>query len=234
MDGPPVIEIHEPVITRPDALGHSLSAPDMLECLPGEPAQPGGEVRDVSVLVADLRGFTALAERITPSRVATILDGYLAEMVEVILGRRGMVQDFVGDGILAVFGAPCQDPDHTWRAAATAVQMQAAVGRLRWKGEGETIRLTMGVAIHTGKAFAGTIGAPRKPKYAVVGDTVNTAARLEELNRMLGTSIVLSGEAVADLKGRAAVHSHGWFPVRGRSHQIEVFELLGLRDGYPA
>jgi adenylate cyclase len=232
MDGLPAIEVYAPPTTTLDGLRD-----DLVVRKPDRSADTGarlsGEVRDVSVLVADLRGFTMLAERITPSRLAGILDDYLSRMVDVILGQRGMVQDFVGDGIMAVFGAPHPDPDHAWRATLTAVEMQASLRGLQWRGEGGTIRLQMGISIHSGQAFAGTIGAPRKPKYAVVGDTVNTAARLEELNRTLGTSIVLSGEAVAPLLDRAVVRSRGWFPVRGKTHPLEVYELLGVRQREP-
>jgi adenylate cyclase len=224
------IELLEPITGSTPSPGPSTAAcqaPQYSNC---ERPRSAGEIRDVSLLVADLRGFTTLAERTTPSRMAVILDGYLTEMADVILAQRGMVQDFVGDGILAVFGAPSWDPDHTWHAAVTAVAMQAALAGLCWEGDGESIRLDMGVSVHTGQVFAGTLGAPRKPKYAMVGDTVNTAARLEELNRTLGTSVVLSGEAVAVLKDRVSVRNRGWFPVRGRTHPVEVFELLGLRD----
>jgi class 3 adenylate cyclase len=231
MDGPQLIERQAPAIVVPDAPAAGGAASQLQRYSLRQDPPLVGDVREVSVLAADLRGFTALAERITPSRLARILDDYLAEMVEVILDRRGMVQDFVGDGILAVFGAPAHDPDHVWRATTTAVCMQAVLQRLRWSAEGETIQLGMGVSIHTGAAFAGTIGAPRKPKYAVVGDTVNTAVRLEELNRALGTSIIVSGEVAAGLKERAAMRRRGCFSLRGRSHQVEVYELLGFRDG---
>jgi adenylate cyclase len=232
MDGPEVVEIDALVSERAD---------DVSSCCPVVPARPtplrrvetAGDVRDVSIVVADIREFTTLAERITPSRMATILDDYLSRMVDVILAHHGMVQDFVGDGILAVFGAPARDPEHAWHAAATAVRMQGLLAKLRWEGEGETITLRMGVSLHTGQVYAGTLGGPRSPKYAVVGDPVNTAFRLEELNGRLGTSVLVSGEAVAALGARAVVRNLGWFPVRGRTHRIEVYELLGLRERAP-
>src|SRR5207245_2565790 len=90
-----------------------------------------GEIREVSVLMADLRGFTNFCERVTPRRIATVLNDYLTAMVDVILGQQGLVQDFIGDVILGVFGAPGQDPDHAWHAALSAIEMQAAIRRLR-------------------------------------------------------------------------------------------------------
>jgi adenylate cyclase len=109
--------------------------------------------------------------------------------------------------------------------------MQAALQYLQRRSEVDNqIRPAMGVAVHSGEVFAGTVGSPRRWKYAAVGDTVNVASRLEELNRTLGTSIVMSGSTIALLRSRVEVRSRGWFPVRGRSHAVEVFELLALRD----
>jgi adenylate cyclase len=109
--------------------------------------------------------------------------------------------------------------------------MQAALQYFQRRLEvGEQIRPAMGVAVHSGVVFTGIVGSPRRWKYAAVGDTVNVASRLEELNRTLGTSIVMSGQTIALLRDRVEVRSRGWFPVRGRSHAVEVFELLALRD----
>ena len=193
-----------------------------------------GEVREVSVVMADLRGFTAFCERVPLDRMSRVLNEYLTAMVDVILGHQGRVQDFVGDGILGVFGAPDQDPDHAWHAALSALEMQVAIRRLggRWKREGGT-SFALGVAVHTGEAFAGAVGSPKQNKYAVVGDPVNTVARLEELNRDLGTEIVMSGDALALVRDRVDVHPRGSFAVRGRSHAVEVFELLGVQRAAP-
>jgi class 3 adenylate cyclase len=191
-----------------------------------------GEVREVSVLMADLRGFTACCERVTPRRMAAVLNDYLATMTDVIWGRYGLVQDFVGDGILSVFGAPFADTDHAWQATMTALEMQAAMGVFgsRWQREVGS-RLALGVAVHSGEAFVGPVGSPRLKKYAAVGDRVNTVARLEELNRELGTAILISGETRARLGARIEVWPRGSFQIRGRSRPIEVFEVLGAPVG---
>lgn len=213
-------------------LGENLDRSTRAAPEPGrfEYADVDGEVVAVSVLFADLRGFTSVAEQVTPRRMAGLLNGYLTVMVDVILARRGMIQDFVGDGILAVFGVPSRDPDHAWHAAVTAVEMQAALQDLGQAADvGGHPTPAVGVAVHSGEVFAGTVGSPRQWKYAAVGDTVNVASRLEELNRHLGTSIVMSGETVDLVKNRVEARSRGWFPVRGRSRGIEVFELLALR-----
>jgi class 3 adenylate cyclase len=195
----------------------------------GKDAALLGEIREVSVVMADLRGFTAFCERVPPDRMFRVLNEYLTAMIDVILGQQGHVQDFIGDGILGVFGAPGQDLDHGWHAALSAVEMQVAIRQLgrRWRREGET-PFGLGVAVHTGRAFAGEVGSQKQRKYAVVGDPVNTVARLEELNRNLGTEIVMSGDVLALVRDRVDVHPRGSFAVRGRSHTVEVFELLGV------
>jgi adenylate cyclase len=189
-----------------------------------------GDIRKVSVVMADLRGFTAFCEGVPLGLISRVLNEYLTAMSEVISGQQGRIQDFVGDGILGVFGAPGQDPDHAWHAALSALEMQVAIRQLgdRWEREVGT-SFALGVAIHTGEVFAGAVGSPKQRKYAVVGDPVNTVARLEEVNRNLGTEIVMSGEVLALVRERVDVQPRGMFAMRGRSHAVEVFELLGIQ-----
>ncbi len=191
----------------------------------------GGEVRRVTVLMSDLRGFTTMAERLAPEIVSEMLNEYFTAMVDVILAHRGLVQDFIGDAIMAVYGAPLDDPEHCWHAAHTAVAMHAALEGLnrRWEAQ-DRGPLAMGIAVHTGEAFAGTLGAPRKKKYAVLGDTVNTTSRMEGLNRDLGTGILISGAVLAVLKDRVVVRDRGSVTVKGRRQPIEIHELMSLTE----
>jgi adenylate cyclase len=191
-----------------------------------------GDRREVSVLVSDLRGFTTLSETLPPDRVAAHLNEYFPAMVDVILAHRGMVNDFIGDGILAVFGAPLRDGAHAAQAAAAALGMQAALARLNqaWAVRG-TPTLRMGIGVHSGPVFAGNVGGPGRVKYTVVGDTVNATARLEALNKELGTAILITEETRQALGARAEVRYRGEVPVKGRSQPLRVHELLGLRPG---
>src|SRR5262249_26220084 len=149
----------------------------------------------VSVLVSDLRGFTTLSETMPAEDVAARLNEYFPAMIEAIFAERGMINDFIGDGILAIFGAPLPDAEHAWRAVRAALAMQAALERLNaaWAAGG-IAALHMGVAVHTGPVFAGNIGGPGRIKYTVVGDTVNVTARLEGLNKDLGTTALITAE----------------------------------------
>jgi len=205
--------------------------PQVVDRILREGAALGGELCTVSVLMSDLRGFTTLSERLPPDRISAMMNEYFTEMVEAISARRGIVNDFIGDGILAVYGAPAGDPDHAWHAVCSALEMHAALRRLngRWQEE-ERRPLAMGVAVHTGEVFAGNLGSPRRKKYTVLGDTVNTVARMEGLNRDLSTAILISGATLAAVKGRVVVRDRGAIPVKGRAQPVEVFELLGPRD----
>ncbi len=211
------------------AFGQFVS-PEVVSRIAREGAELGGGVRTVSLVMSDLRGFTTLSERLPPTEISGMMNEYFTAMVEVIAAHRGMVNDFIGDGILAVYGAPTDDPEHAWHAVATALEMQAALAGLnrRWQAQGRG-PLAMGVAVHTGEVFAGYLGSPRRKKYAVLGDTVNTVARLEGLNRELSTAILISGATLAAVKDRVEVRDRGSLTVKGRVQPVEVFELLDLR-----
>jgi adenylate cyclase len=195
-------------------------------------ADLGGDLRTVSVLMSDVRGFTTLSEKLAPDIISAMMNEYFTEMVEGISAQGGIVNDFIGDGILAVFGAPADDPEHAWHAVGAALAMQDALRRLnaRWAREAKG-PLAMGVAVHTGEVFAGNVGSPRRKKYTVMGDTVNTVARMEGLNRDLSTEILISGATLAVVKGRVEVRDRGAVPVKGRARPVDVFELTGLGDG---
>jgi adenylate cyclase len=212
------------------AFGQYVS-PQVMDQVLRTGAPLGGEVRRVTVMMSDLRGFTTMSERLPPEVVSAMMNEYFTAMVDVILAHRGLVQDFIGDAIMAVFGAPLDDPEHCWHAARTAVGMHAALEALnrKWEAEGRG-PLAMGIAVHTGLVFAGTLGAPRKKKYAVLGDTVNLTSRMEGLNRDLGTGILISGAALAVLRDRVVARDRGSVTVKGRSEPVEIHELVSLEE----
>ena len=212
------------------AFGQYVS-PQVMDQVLRQGSSLGGEVRRVTVLMSDLRGFTTISENLPPEVVSAMMNEYFTAMVDVILAHRGLVQDFIGDAIMAVYGAPLDDPEHCWHAARSAVGMHAALESLNraWEADGRG-PLAMGVAVHTGPVFAGTLGAPRKKKYAVLGDTVNTTSRIEGLNRDLGTGILISGAVLAVLKDRVVVRDRGSVTVKGRRQPVEIYELTSLTE----
>jgi len=213
------------------AFGEYVS-PEVMERVMLDGARLGGEVRTVSVLMSDLRGFTTMAEKLPPAEITAIVNEYMAAMVDVIMSHRGMVSDFIGDGILAFFGAPSDDADHAGHATHTALGMQAALARLNaaWESQGRP-PLSMGIAVNTGEVFAGNVGSPKKKKYAVMGDPVNTVSRMEGQNRELGTSILISEATLAAVGGRVVVRARGAVTVKGKTQPLQLFELVGLADG---
>jgi class 3 adenylate cyclase len=145
----------------------------------GEAIRPGGERRPTTVLFSDIRGFTAIAEGMGPDAIAQFLSEYFTEMVEVIFEHGGTLDKFIGDAIMALWGAPIAHTDDPDRALRAALGMQRAVARLneRWASQGRP-EIGVGIGINHGEVFAGNIGSHRRLEYTVIGDAVNVAARL--------------------------------------------------------
>jgi adenylate cyclase len=210
-----------------DALGRYVS-PEVAARVERNPADLEGERRQVSILFTDLRGFTTLSERMAPEQMAARLTEYFDAMTSAIFVRRGMVNDFIGDAILAVFGAPLDDPEHARHAVLSALAMVETLDRLneRWAGEGLPA-LRMGVGIHTGEVFAGNVGRAGKVKYAVVGDTVNLASRVESLNKELGTTMLVTEATYRAAGLDLEVKDRGRVNVKGREEPVRVYEVMG-------
>jgi len=190
-----------------------------------------GQRRTVTILCTDLRDFTTLSERLTPDQVAAQLNEYFPMMVEAIQRHHGIVIDFIGDAVLAVYGAPLENPDHALDAVRTGLAMRAGLVALNagWQARGlPTLR--MGIGIHTGPVFAGNVGAPDRLKYTLIGDTVNLAARVEGLNKELGTAFLITGDSYAILADRVRIVDRGVMTVKGRRQTVQVYEVLGLED----
>jgi adenylate cyclase len=144
-----------------------------------------------------------------------------------------MINDFVGDGIVAVFGAPLRDPQHALHAVSAAAAMAGALRQLnqRWSDAGLTT-LEMGIGIHTGQVFVGNVGGSARVKYTVVGDPVNLTSRVEGLNKELKTSMLITDETRQVVSERVEVRDCGLMAVKGRSQPVHVFELLAVQgDG---
>ncbi len=196
-------------------------------------AELGGRRRTMSVLFSDMRGFTAMTERGDPEALVAQLNEYFSRMVEVVFANQGTVDKFVGDMVMALFGAPLDDPDHADHAVATAVDMVRALEVLnaRWVQEGRPA-LGIGIGVNSGEMIAGNIGSASIRSYTVIGDAVNLGARLESLNKEKGTTIIVSAATVALLKTPPPMRPLGSVVVKGKSVAVEIFEVLA--DGQPA
>jgi adenylate cyclase len=155
--------------------------PSVAECIVNCEAEvrPGGDKRPVAVLFSDIRGFTSISEHMNPFQMAKLLSDYFTEMVECVFRHGGTLDKFMGDALMAQWGAPTGHADDVDRALRAAIDMQEALDRLntRWRREG-TPTMRAGIGLNFGEAFAGNIGSERRLEYTVIGDTVNTASRL--------------------------------------------------------
>jgi adenylate cyclase len=190
-------------------------------------AELGGKRRHMSVLFSDMRGFTTLSERGDPEALVQQLNEYFSRMVDVVFDNRGTLDKFVGDMVMALFGAPLDDEDHAEHAVATAVAMVTALEDLNrgWAAEGRPT-LGIGIGVNSGEMIAGTIGSRQVRSYTVIGDAVNLGARLESLNKEYGTSIIISDATRRQLRTPRTLRPLGSVVVKGKSVAVDIFEVV--------
>ena len=196
----------------------------------------GGRRKELAVMFTDLAGFTSLAEGISPENVAKILNEHLTMMVQIILRHGGTIDKFIGDAVMAFWGAPLDDPEHSLHAIEAAIEMQSEMER--WRNEtvaagGPALRMRIG--INTGMVVVGNMGARDRFDYTVIGDAVNLASRLEGVNRFYGTEILLSEGAAAGVEGPVRLRRVDRVRVKGKQDAIEIFTIadkpvLGGKD----
>jgi len=195
----------------------------------------------VSVLFMDIRGFTSFSEKNEPETVVEALNEYISEMTEVILRWGGTVDKFMGDGILAFWGAPLRQEDHAELAVRCALQMRQKVESLRqrWRALGFE-SFNVGIGIDSGEVIVGNIGLKgKKMEYTVIGDHVNTASRIESLTKDLQAGILISEFTLSMIRdlidahrfGHLEVLSRGEIRIRGKERQIRVYEIIPLNEG---
>ncbi len=203
---------------------------DVVNTLLASPAglQLGGEKRNITILISDVRGFSSLCERLTPEQVVTILNIYLGAMAEVIERFRGSINEFIGDAILAVFGAPIAGKGHAERAVGCALAMQLAMD-----GVNTTLRaqglpaLEMGIGVHTGEVVVGNIGSHKRAKYGVVGSHVNLTSRIETYT--VGGQVLISQSTAAEIGERLHVRRSFQVQPKGAREALTIYDIVGLR-----
>jgi adenylate cyclase len=187
-----------------------------------------GELRDVTILFCDLRGYTPFAEKKEPKEVVAVLNEYFSEMEQGIKQYNGIVLQYIGDEIEAVFGAPVDLPHHPEMAVMAALEMRKRLKKLNGKrsskGEGP---MEHGIGIHTGEVLAGSVGSPERLVYAMVGDTVNVASRIQSLNKQFGTDILISQKTKEGLESsKFSLASLGESTLKGKAEEIEIFKVI--------
>ncbi len=196
----------------------ALQDPDLI--------QPGGRQMEISILFADIRGFTNLSEKLPPSQVIEMLNQYLDSMEEQVFKHGGTLDKYTGDGMMVLFGAPLEQPDHARQAVRAALAMQQAAAEVsRQRGDVE-FQVAYGIGITTGSAVVGHIGSRRRLDYTAIGDTVNLAARLEGI---APPGVILIDQATAEaVRDVAQAEALEPVTVKGKARPVVVYRLLGL------
>jgi class 3 adenylate cyclase len=184
----------------------------------------GGDLREVTIMMSDIRGFTALSERLAPAQVVTMLNRYLGVMTDIIMEHQGTIDEFIGDAILAVFGAPQRREDDADRAARCALAMQSAMGEINAQNESEGLpRIQTGIALNTGDVIAGNIGSERRSKYGFVGHPMNVTSRIEDLSA--GGEILVSDSTLQKLTIAVNVSDTQELKVKGIDQSIIIHKI---------
>ncbi|MBI4789627.1 MAG: GAF domain-containing protein [Chloroflexi bacterium] len=204
-------------------------SPAVVDRLPSNPDQLrlGGHRQEITILFADIRGFTRFSESLPPEELVDILNQYLAVAADTILKYEGTLDKFMGDAVMAIFNAPLSQQDHVLRAARAALEMRAAVSRLHAQLPA-ALRLNYGIGIHTGDAVVGNVGTNQQMNFTAIGDAVNLAKRLQE--NAAGGQILLSDAAHGQIRALAKATAIPKLKVKGREQVEQVWELEQLRD----
>ena len=204
-----------------EVANHVLSSPEELHL--------GGERREVTILMSDLRGFTPMSDKLGPEKVVQILNHYLHAMVDIVLKWGGTIDEIIGDALLIIFGAPLTMKDHARRAACCAIEMQQAMDDLNDLLESENlVRIGMGIGLNTGEVVVGNIGSEKRMKYSVVGSPVNLTARIEAFT--IGGQILASKETCDEIGEDLRIDGKLRVNMKGYSKPVSIYEVGGCGE----
>jgi adenylate cyclase len=209
------------------AFSHYVS-PTIVEELARTPhsLKLGGETRDVTLLFADVRGFSRLSEGMEAEQLVRFVNELFTPLADEILVHRGTIDKFMGDAVMAFWNAPLSDPEHARLACRAALAMQTAVGKINQKRDGDAEPIRLGIGVNTGTCVVGNVGSPQRFDYSVLGDVVNTAARLEETTKSYGVPIILGETTAAAVKDFALIEI-GTAALRGKDRPVKLYALAG-------
>lgn len=205
-----------------DVIKHIMEHPDRLKL--------GGEKREITVFFSDIRGFTSISEKLKPEELVHLLNEYLTEMTEIILKHNGVVDKYMGDAIMAFWGAPLEQPKHAERACQASLDMEKRLKELqnKWNKEGIPA-LEIGIGMNTGYAVVGNMGSENRFDYTAMGDTINLGSRLEGINKQYGTRIIISETTKKKLGKEFITRKLDAVKVKGKKEPVVIYELIGER-----
>jgi len=203
----------------PSLISQILQRPELLRL--------GGEEKELTAMFADIRGFTTLSEGMSPTTLVDLLNEYLSAMTDVIFRWWGTLDKYIGDAIMAFWGAPYPQPDHALRACNAALEMMKTLEELqeRWAAQGRP-RIDIGVGINTGPMVVGNMGSTRRFNFTIMGDNVNLASRLEGINKQFGTRLIISETTYLAVRDQLLAREVDLIRVKGKTRPVKIFELL--------
>ena len=202
----------------------------VMEHLLAGKVQLGGESLTATILFSDIRSFTSISEKMDAKSLVSLLNEYFTEMVDVVIHEDGVVDKYIGDAIMAVFGAPVTKPDDALHAVRAAVGMRKALESLNEKLVKRGMPpIKTGIGIHTGEVVAGNIGSEKRMEYTVIGDAVNLASRLESATKELGAPVLISDDTYQLVKDHVEARAVKEITVKGREQPVMTYEILGIK-----
>jgi len=203
----------------PDVINEILADPDKLGL--------GGQEREITLLFSDIRGFTSISEKLSPEQLVKLMNKYLTAMTDLIMESGGVVDKYIGDAIMAFWGAPLEEPDHPAKACQVALDMIKKLEQERQEWQKEFgVEIKIGVGINTGPVIIGNIGSSKRFDYTAMGDTVNLASRLEGLNKEYGTEIIISQFTHEKVKDKFKFRYIDKVAVKGKEEKVGIYQLL--------
>ena len=194
-----------------------------------------GSKEILTIFFSDIRDFTTITEKYDVEKVVELLNAYLSRMVNIIFGNEGTLDKFIGDAIVAFWGAPVRIHDHHYKAVISGLQMRKAIETFNRENSGKDLpQLKIGIGIHTGEVILGNIGSERKLDYTVIGDSVNLASRLEGLTKTYGSSIIISHDTYEHVQNEISCRVLDYVKVKGKAKPITIYEVMDEGDSIDA
>ncbi len=201
----------------------------LIEKDPQKYIRPGGEMKDLTVMFSDIRGFTTISEGLSPDELVRLLNEYLGAMTDIVFANLGTLDKYIGDAIMAFWGSPYPQTDHAYRACLCALQMSKGLAKLnvKWKQE-DRPPIAIGIGLNTGPVNVGNMGSNKRLAWTVMGDNVNLASRLEGITKQYQIQIVISEGTYREVADKFVCRELDKIKVKGKNHPVDIYELLDV------